>query len=62
MIVEAEIPRLDGFSREFLDLINKLLEKDPLKRINWDELKSHSFWVGGKRQYEFTKRIYPIQP
>jgi len=35
MILEAETPRVAGFSAEFNDLISKLLEKDPIKRINW---------------------------
>jgi hypothetical protein len=29
------------FSADFNDLIGKLLEKDPIKRINWEELKDH---------------------
>lgn len=41
MILEANHPRVEGFSDEFNDLLNKLLEKDPIKRINWEELKSH---------------------
>jgi serine/threonine-protein kinase ULK4 len=44
MIVSAEFPKVDGFSVEFNDLLKKLLEKDPIKRINWDELKNHQFW------------------
>jgi len=35
MILEAETPKVAGFSAEFNDLISKLLEKDPLKRITW---------------------------
>jgi serine/threonine-protein kinase ULK4 len=41
MILEANHPRVEGFSDEFNDLLSKLLEKDPIKRINWEELKSH---------------------
>jgi len=59
MIVEQETPRLEGFSQDFNDLIGKLLEKDPLKRITWEELKKHTFWLG---EDEFTKRVFPHQP
>lgn len=41
MIVQSDFPRVDGFSLEFNDLLKRLLEKDPIKRINWDELKNH---------------------
>mmetsp|Transcript_18758 Transcript_18758/g.17898 ORF Transcript_18758/g.17898 Transcript_18758/m.17898 type:complete len:87 (+) Transcript_18758:498-758(+) len=41
MILEGEFPRIDNFSREFNDLMGRLLEKDPIKRISWDELKGH---------------------
>jgi serine/threonine protein kinase len=44
MILEKEVPKVVGFSNEFNDLIMKLLEKDPIKRMNWDELKAHPFW------------------
>ena len=62
MIVEQDFTRVNDFSREYNDLLMKLLEKDPIKRINWDELKSHPFWVTGTKKYEFTKRLYPPQP
>jgi serine/threonine protein kinase len=45
MILEADTPSVPGFSPEFNDLVAKLLEKDPLKRINWIELKRHPFWL-----------------
>jgi serine/threonine protein kinase len=41
MIVQADFPKVEGFSIEFNDLLKRLLEKDPVKRINWDELKQH---------------------
>jgi serine/threonine protein kinase len=41
LILEGDFPIVDGFSGEFNDLLRKLLEKDPIKRINWEELKSH---------------------
>ena len=39
MIIQADFPRVDGFSIEFNDLLRRLLEKDPIKRITWEELK-----------------------
>ena len=39
MIIDADFPKVDGFSQEFNDILTKLLEKDPIKRINWEELK-----------------------
>lgn len=59
MIVNSDFPKVDGFSTDFNDLLRKLLEKDPIKRINWDEIKVHSFWFSNGKQYEFSKRIYP---
>lgn len=59
LIVEQDFPRISEFTREFNDLLTKLLEKDPIKRINWDELKNHPFWATGPKHYEFTKRLYP---
>jgi serine/threonine protein kinase len=32
------------FSEEFNDLIQKMLQKDPVKRINWEEIKRHPWW------------------
>ena len=62
MIVQQDFSKVDGYSSEFNDLLKRLLEKDPIKRINWDELKSHSFWVLKGTTMEFTKRVYPTQP
>jgi len=48
MIVDGECPLLEGvFSIDLTDLIKKLLEKDPIKRINWEEIKLHPFWRVG---------------
>ncbi|CAI9736110.1 serine/threonine-protein kinase ULK4-like isoform X4 [Octopus vulgaris] len=33
-------------SSEFLDLLKRLLEKDPYKRITWFDLVHHPFWEG----------------
>jgi serine/threonine protein kinase len=61
MILEKEVPKVLGFSNEFNDLLIKLLDKDPIKRMNWDEIKAHPFWTLGSYKYEFTKRLYPPQ-
>lgn len=35
---------LQNFSDEFIDVLRKLLDKDPNSRINWSELERHNFW------------------
>jgi serine/threonine protein kinase len=71
-IVTEDIPVVSGFSAEFNDLVRKLLHKDPVYRINWEEIKNHPWWslqdtvqtqsepknkvVSYK--FNFTKRIY----
>ena len=47
-------------------MIGKLLEKDPIKRINWEELKAHHFWDAkeGFIELKFSKMKadeYPTQ-
>lgn len=62
MIVEREAPlpvQDPSYSEDFNDLLRRLLEKDPIKRINWDEIKGHSFWKLGNGALDFTKRTYP---
>jgi serine/threonine protein kinase len=44
MILEADTPVVEGFSAQFNDLVSKLLQKDPIKRMCWEELKEHPFW------------------
>ncbi len=51
---DAALP-LNFVSEDLNDLLKRMLEKDPIRRINWDEIKTHPFWRG----LEFTKRIYP---
>ena len=31
-------------SHDFEDLVSRLLVKDPVERIQWDELRNHPFW------------------
>jgi len=56
MIVEKDFPRIPSFSSEFNDLLKRLLEKDPLRRVTWDELKAHAWWQCGKTVYELAPR------
>lgn len=57
MILEAPTPEVEGFSKDFNSLIKALLEKDPIKRISWDELKEHNFWEKreSERNFIFSK-------
>ena len=65
MILESETPKVEGFSPDFNDLISRLLVKDPIKRMHWDELKEHPFWEkrDTDREYNFSKMKvdYPEQ-
>ena len=41
----------------FNDLLTRLLEKDPVKRISWEHLRKHPFWTK-----EINPRKLPRQP
>lgn len=41
----------------FADLLGRLLEKDPVKRISWEHLRKHPFWTK-----EINGRKLPRQP
>ena len=44
-IISDPMPPLWGNpSHEFEDLVSRLLVKDPVERIQWDELRNHPFW------------------
>ena len=51
------MPKVEGFSVMFSDLLNRLLEKDPCKRIPWEHLRKHPFWTK-----EINVRKLPRQP
>jgi serine/threonine protein kinase len=36
--------RVPGFSDSFHDLMYRLLAKDPVDRIAWEQLRKHPFW------------------
>jgi serine/threonine protein kinase len=44
-ICDSEPLKVEGFSPAFNDLLNRLLEKDPVKRIYWEHLRKHPFWA-----------------
>lgn len=56
-ICEKDPPEVEGFSPLFNDLIKRLLEKDPAKRIYWEHLRKHPFWAK-----EINQRKIPRQP
>jgi len=56
-ILESSFEKVEGFTPEFQDLLIKLLEKDPLRRISWEQLRKHPFW-----EEELPKRPLPKQP
>ena len=51
------MPPVSGFSVLFNDLLTRLLEKDPVKRISWEHLRKHPFWTK-----EINVRKLPRQP
>ena len=42
--MNVDVAPLSNFSNEFNDLIKIILQKDPVKRCNWEELKNHPWW------------------
>ena len=44
-IVVQDVPVVEGYSQEFNDIVQKMLQKDPIYRINWDEIKKHPWWT-----------------
>ena len=56
-ICDKEVPPVEGFSPLFNDLLQRLLQKDPAKRIYWEHLRKHPFWAK-----EINQRKIPRQP
>ena len=48
---------IPGASPLFSDLLSRLLDKDPVKRISWEHLRKHPFWTK-----EVNGRKLPRQP
>jgi len=40
-----EVPVVKHFSPEYNDFVLKVLQKDPVNRIWWEELKKHTWWT-----------------
>jgi len=58
LILNSEVTGLEKLSPELADLLTGLLQKNPSKRMGWDELKQHQFW----HPYEFPQATIPSQP
>lgn len=43
-IIVEEVPVVSHFSDNFNDFVQKMLQKDPIDRINWEEIKKHPWW------------------
>lgn len=56
-IQDSPLQNVEGFSVIFNDLLGRLLEKDPVKRISWEHLRKHPFWTK-----EINQRKLPRQP
>jgi serine/threonine protein kinase len=44
-IQDVPVPHVDEMSPLFNDLLGRCLEKDPVKRISWEHLRRHPFWI-----------------
>ena len=54
-IQEGKVKKVPGLSATFHDLLKKLLEKDPVSRISWDQLRKHPFWESEIPERELPK-------
>lgn len=44
VVTDEPPPVLVGYSNEFNSLVQSLLQKDPSKRLTWEEVIAHPFW------------------
>lgn len=44
MVKLSDTPEVASFSPQFNDLVGRLLEKNPAKRLTWDQMKKHAWW------------------
>ena len=51
-IVECKVDYPDFVSDDAIDIMNKILEVDPYKRINIEQIKKHPFYLKGKNEFE----------
>lgn len=59
-IVSAPTPPIPGFSDDFNSLISNLLQKDPARRISWDELVLHPFFNDCFPTLSFELPVQPL--
>ena len=43
--------QFNKYSEEFMDVLQKLLEKDPSQRPSWGEIENYSFWNTGEKGF-----------
>ena len=46
LILNSKVNMPSHLSAHFVDLLEGLLEKNPVRRMTWDELRRHPFWTG----------------
>mmetsp|Transcript_73167 Transcript_73167/g.128920 ORF Transcript_73167/g.128920 Transcript_73167/m.128920 type:complete len:1302 (-) Transcript_73167:67-3972(-) len=44
MVLYDTAKPIENFSPEFRDLVDSLVQKDPLQRMDWQELVDHAYW------------------
>jgi len=54
-----EVPQVPNYSAEFNSLLSELFQKDPAKRISWEELAEHEWWGKFARNVDV---VMPEQP
>ncbi|KAG2381751.1 hypothetical protein C9374_006135 [Naegleria lovaniensis] len=62
LILNSELKPIENCSEELNDLIKTLLQKNPLDRITWDELREHTFWKEKivAPPEELRKHLHPL--
>ena len=58
-ILNNEVPQVPNYSAEFNSLLSELFQKDPAKRISWEELAEHEWWGKFARNVDV---VMPEQP
>lgn len=58
-ICNANTPNVPEFSEDFNELLIDLMEKDPAKRVTWEELVAHPFWGNNATDLDV---VMPPQP
>jgi serine/threonine-protein kinase ULK4 len=61
-IVGTPHSKVEGYSKEFNDLLDLLLQKDPLQRGGWADVSASDWWQSGGGTKPFIAENYPSQP